>query len=104
MCFCFCVAVCSSTLADEFALFNNWHSAIPGPTFVNRAFADSGTSNGMAENDVLDIIFGYPQRTIYQVQFARLSLFLSMVCVGTLPHSRNVTLVVCACVGFSTGS
>jgi phospholipase C len=57
---------CSSTLASEFALFNTWHSAVPGPTMVNRAFIDSATSDGIALNEALDIALGYPQRTIFQ--------------------------------------
>jgi phospholipase C len=55
-----------STLIDEFALFNSWHSSVPGPTMVNRAFFDATTSRGASKNDVLDIILGYPQRTIYE--------------------------------------
>lgn len=54
-----------STLVEEFAVFNDWHAAIPGPTMVNRAFADSATSYGHGANDDLDIALGYPQRTIY---------------------------------------
>jgi phospholipase C len=35
-----------TTLATEYALFNNWFAAIPGPTLCNRAFAHYGTSFG----------------------------------------------------------
>jgi phospholipase C len=57
----------STTLAQEYAVFNNWHAAIPGPTMVNRAYIDSATSDGMGWNDPTDIILGYPQHTIFQV-------------------------------------
>ena len=55
-----------SQLADEFALFNAWHASIPGPTMVNRAFLDSATSYGKTDNDLLQIILGYPQKTIFE--------------------------------------
>ena len=35
-----------TTLALEYAVFNRWFSAIPGPTLCNRAFAHYGTSFG----------------------------------------------------------
>lgn len=35
-----------STLALDFAVFDQWHSSIPGPTFPNRLFFLSGTSQG----------------------------------------------------------
>jgi hypothetical protein len=55
-----------SQLIDEYALFNAWHASIPGPTMVNRAYFDSATSYGKTDNDLLQIILGYPQRTIFQ--------------------------------------
>jgi phospholipase C len=39
-----------NALAREFAVFDRWHSSIPGPTDPNRAFAMSGTSRGTLEN------------------------------------------------------
>ena len=80
-----CVLFRSSTLVDEFAVFNAWHAAVPGPTMVNRAFADSATSDGVADNNVLDIALGYPQRTIFQA-WLRVHLWWHCVCV-------------CVCVG-----
>jgi phospholipase C len=35
-----------TTLATEYAVFDRWFSAIPGPTICNRAFAHYGTSFG----------------------------------------------------------
>lgn len=55
-----------SQLADEFALYNAWHASIPGPTMVNRAFIDSATSHGKTDNDLLQILLGYPQKTIFE--------------------------------------
>ena len=52
VCVCVCVSAClclccdSTTLAQEFAVFNTWHADIPGPTLVNRAYIDSATSAG----------------------------------------------------------
>ena len=39
-----------NTLAKEFAIFDSWFSSLPGPTDPNRAFAMSGTSEGMLTN------------------------------------------------------
>jgi len=39
-----------NTLAKEFAIFDHWFCALPGPTDPNRAFAMSGTSDGVISN------------------------------------------------------
>lgn len=56
-----------TTLASEFALFDEYHASVPGPTDVNRLFFHSATSDGAGVNDVLQIIGGYPQKTLYQL-------------------------------------
>eukprot|EP00160_Parvularia_atlantis_P008556 Unigene1782_Nuclearia_a/m.5537 Unigene1782_Nuclearia_a/g.5537 ORF Unigene1782_Nuclearia_a/g.5537 Unigene1782_Nuclearia_a/m.5537 type:complete len:357 (-) Unigene1782_Nuclearia_a:58-1128(-) len=56
----------SSTLAREFAVFDKWYCSHPGPTMPNRYYAMSATSNGLATNDVLPIILGFPQRSIFR--------------------------------------
>jgi phospholipase C len=38
------------TLAQEFAVCDNWFSSIPGPTWPNRLFAMAGTSNGLDDS------------------------------------------------------
>jgi len=56
-----------STLAQEFVVFDHWHSSVPGPTQVNRMFATSGTSYGACNNeDWAQIIPGYPQKSIFK--------------------------------------
>lgn len=45
-----------TTLATEYALFNGWFSAIPGPTICNRAFAHYGTSFGQVDMDIFYIL------------------------------------------------
>lgn len=45
-----------TTLATEYALFNGWFSAIPGPTICNRAFAHYGTSFGQVGMDIFYIL------------------------------------------------
>ncbi len=72
-------------------MFNNWHAGIPGSTMINRAYIDSATSDGMGNNDVDDILLGYPQRTIYEVRAhnddrARVLLKRQRVC--RLPRRR----------------
>jgi phospholipase C len=53
-----------TTLATEFAVFNRWFSAVPGPTLCNRAFAHYGSSFGHVGMQVF-----YPNaqfKSIYQ--------------------------------------
>jgi phospholipase C len=38
------------TLARQFAVCDNWHASVPGPTFPNRSFLHAGTSNGFVSN------------------------------------------------------
>jgi phospholipase C len=37
-----------SQLADEFVLFDNWYSSVPGPTWPNRFFVHAASSGGLA--------------------------------------------------------
>lgn len=55
-----------TTLASNFALIDQWHCAIPGPTEVNRAYANSATSYGIAENSEIIKHLGLPQKTIWE--------------------------------------
>ncbi|KAL6627590.1 hypothetical protein ACP70R_031316 [Stipagrostis hirtigluma subsp. patula] len=54
-----------SALAPEFAVFDRWFSSIPGPTQPNRLFLYSATSRGAVAHDKLDLLRGYPQRTVF---------------------------------------
>ena len=40
-----------NTLANSFAVCDNWHSSLPGPTLVNRSFLHAGTSNNWVSNN-----------------------------------------------------
>lgn len=55
------------TLAQEFQLYDRYFSGVPGPTMVNRAFAQSGTSNGMGSNNVVTLAMGLPQKNIFEM-------------------------------------
>jgi len=55
-----------TTLASEFALFDRWYSAVPGPTEVNRLYVNSATSDGSAGNDDARLAYGYPQKPIFE--------------------------------------
>jgi phospholipase C len=39
-----------STLANSFAVCDNWYCSLPGPTLVNRSFLHAGTSNNWVSN------------------------------------------------------
>jgi phospholipase C len=55
-------------LAQEFALFNFWYSALPGPTWPNRFFVHAATSGGLTDSpDTSAIVLGFSFKngTIY---------------------------------------
>ena len=55
-----------TTLAQDFLLIDQWHSGVPGPTEVNRAFAASATSYGYATNNDILYHLGMPQKPIFE--------------------------------------
>lgn len=55
-----------ANLSMEFALFDGWHAAIPGPTMPNRAYAASASSHGMGTNDEKTIAKGMPQKSVFR--------------------------------------
>jgi phospholipase C len=58
-----------STLATEFALFNYWHSSLPGPTWPNRFFIHAATSGGLTDSPTTTQIlsgFSFENLTIYE--------------------------------------
>lgn len=57
-----------SQLAQEFAVFNYWHSSIPGPTWPNRFFVHASTSGGLTDSPGTGSIaegFHFSNGTIY---------------------------------------
>ncbi|XP_040989772.1 non-specific phospholipase C6-like [Juglans microcarpa x Juglans regia] len=54
-----------AALVREFAVFDRWFSAIPGPTQPNRLFVYSATSHGSTSHITKKLAFGYPQKTIF---------------------------------------
>ncbi|HWX19819.1 MAG TPA: alkaline phosphatase family protein [Candidatus Binatia bacterium] len=58
-----------SALADEFALFNFWHSSLPGPTWPNRFFIHAATSGALTDSPSTAQIlegFSFQNGTIYE--------------------------------------
>lgn len=56
------------TLASEFMICDRWHSSVPGPTWVNRLFALSGTSLGRVKmpNGIMNLnLHWYDQPTLF---------------------------------------
>ena len=41
-----------NSLAQEYAVFTNWHCEVPSCTFPNRTFYHAGTSAGRVDNDL----------------------------------------------------
>lgn len=54
-----------NTLAAQFAVFDRFYASVPGPTEVNRLYVQSGTSYGLGYNDVIRLMEGVPQKTIF---------------------------------------
>ena len=57
------------SLANEFAVFNYWHSSLPGPTWPNRFFVHAATSGGLTDSPQDASVlagFTFPGQTIYQ--------------------------------------
>ena len=63
------------TLANQYFLFDNWYSSMPGPTWPNRFFVHAGSSGGLdnspsaattIECETLDSLsFSFPNGTLY---------------------------------------
>lgn len=55
-------------LANAFTICDRWHSSVPGPTWVNRLFALSGTSLGRVKmpNGIMNLnLHWYDQPTLF---------------------------------------
>jgi phospholipase C len=55
-----------TTLAREFVLCDHWHSSVPGPTWLNRFFVHSATSDGVSFDDARHL---YKMKTIFDALF-----------------------------------
>jgi phospholipase C len=63
------------TLANQYFLFDNWYSSMPGPTWPNRFFVHAGSSGGLdnspsaaatIESETIDSLsFSFPNGTLY---------------------------------------
>ncbi|HEY6269138.1 MAG TPA: alkaline phosphatase family protein, partial [Candidatus Acidoferrum sp.] len=67
-----------TSLATEFAVFNEWFSSIPGPTVCNRTFAHYGTSFGSVGMNVVQIqdpILSIYERMLQEGHTARIYFY-----------------------------
>ncbi|MGH7089432.1 MAG: alkaline phosphatase family protein, partial [Stellaceae bacterium] len=62
-----------TTLASEFAVCDNWHASIPGPTWPNRLFAFAASSNGLDHSPTADEILKW--ETLEGLEFANGTIF-----------------------------
>ena len=60
-------------LAQEFAVCDNWHASMPGPTWPNRMFVHAGSSGGLDHSPTTQEIVGW--ETIGGFQFKAGSIF-----------------------------
>ncbi|GFP82471.1 non-specific phospholipase c6 [Phtheirospermum japonicum] len=54
-----------AALVNEYVVFDEWFSSIPGPTQPNRLFVYSATSHGSTSHVKKQLAKGYPQKTIF---------------------------------------
>ena len=80
-----------STLARNFAVCDNWHASVPGPTFPNRSFLHAGTSNGFVSNGPFDQWAEHHSPTIFN-RMAERNLAARIYHTGTGPHSHPALL------------
>ncbi|KAH1115104.1 hypothetical protein J1N35_008482 [Gossypium stocksii] len=52
-------------LANEFGVFDPWFTSVPTSTLRNRFYVHSATSFGATSNFKKDLIYGFPQKTIF---------------------------------------
>ncbi|TKV90118.1 hypothetical protein SEVIR_9G007400v4 [Setaria viridis] len=52
-------------LVREFAVCDRWFASVPASTQPNRLFVHSATSHGLVSNDTKQLVWGLPQRTIF---------------------------------------
>jgi phospholipase C len=81
-----------STLAAEFAVFNFWHSSLPGPTWPNRFFIHAATSGALTDSPTTSQIldgFSFQNGTIYD----RLTAAGKKWCIyhDGLPQTAGIT-------------
>ncbi|TPX57623.1 hypothetical protein SpCBS45565_g08172 [Spizellomyces sp. 'palustris'] len=56
----------STQLALEYAVFDHWHAAVPGPTIPNRLYIMAATSHGSTNNvDAKQLTLGYKSKSIF---------------------------------------
>ena len=92
------------TLAKEFAVFNRFYAAVPGPSQPNHMFAQSGTSCGVTETGVTYWQCGgllplFPQVFISASRAFPLS-FLSLSLISLYLYLA-IPLSFCVCMCFS---
>jgi len=54
-----------SALAQSFTLVDTYFAGVPGPTLPNRLFYLSATSHGFGDNSDVEVVVGWPQRSIF---------------------------------------
>ena len=62
-----------TALAEEFAICDNWHASMPGPTWPNRMFVHAGSSGGLDHSPTNQEIVGW--ETIGGFQFKAGTIF-----------------------------
>jgi len=62
-----------TALAQEFAICDNWHASMPGPTWPNRMFVHAGSSGGLDHSPTNQEIVGW--ETVGGFQFKAGSIF-----------------------------
>ena len=81
-----------SALIREFAVFNFWHSSLPGPTWPNRFFVHAATSGGLTDSPTDESIiegFSFRSGTVYDRLTAAKKKW--RIYHGDLPQTAGIT-------------
>jgi phospholipase C len=62
-----------TAMAQEFAIYDNWHASMPGPTWPNRMFVHAASSGGLDHSPTNQEIVGW--ETLGGFQFKAGSIF-----------------------------
>lgn len=95
----------TTMLAEEFAVFDSWFAAFPGPSWPNHLYSITGTSAGCTETSKMFQCTKGPEAK----QFPQATIFDSMQESGTylflclLPVRLSCSLSSCYSAGLRTG-
>ena len=91
-----------STLAQEFAVCDRWHSSLPGPTLPNRQFIHAATSGGMADSPSSEALIWAMTMGGFEYENGTLYDRLDANCIDWHVYAGDATPLVMTLKGMAT--